>query len=189
MKMLEQQQIHYVKIAERKIKMKLVHKGFLKELQSKLKNDEKKHESSLWTVMDYKYELCVPASKDCFAIYSPFTYELLQPDTETFLNLIELFSVEGEATNIIDNLDTLSEDEVLAWVHEHVDTGAILMPQQKVSFIVKNQIFLTKKEVEQYLEIEGAANHSPDAHPYEMHLYKSVDMEKLLDVLTHAVFV
>lgn len=168
--------------------MNLVHIEFLKELQSQLKTDEKKHEASLWTVMDYKYELCVPSSKDCFAIYSPFTYELLQPDTETFLNLIELFNVEGEATNIIDNLDMLSEEEVLAWVHEHVDTGAILMPQQKVSFIVKNQIFLTKIEVEQYLEYEGAANHSPDAHAYEMNLYKSVAMEKLLDVIKNAVF-
>ncbi|MGE7983737.1 hypothetical protein [Solibacillus sp. NPDC093137] len=161
---------------------------FLKELQSQLKVDEKKHKTSLWTVMDYKYELCVPASKDCFAIYSPFTYELLQPDKETFNNLIELFSLEGEATNILDNLDSLGEDEILAWVHEHVDTEAISVPQQQVSFIVNNQVFLTKKEVEQYLENDGANNHSQDAHPYEMSLYKSGAMEKLLDIVTNAVF-
>lgn len=157
---------------------------FLKELQKQMQYEDKNDNDiqaspRFWVVGDYKWIRTSDDNAQRYSVHLPDAAEVYEVN-EFIEDTKEDYDLSSEALDEI--LEIECEISALEWIQKYIDSGAYLIPEEKVHFIRQNTMFLTKAEAKQH--IEGNKHHyTREAHTYAMTAWRAPTVGKLLNIL------
>lgn len=165
---------------------------FLKELQDKLKTQDKDGQASprFWTIMDYRHVATEEGYHDRVVIFFPGRCECAT--VEEYVQDISSDESEREFTD--EQIDDLNDclgsnffefedyEAVLDWAKENDDEDAYFVHERRESFIVPNTMFLVKEEAKKHLQL-NKHHYTEDAHTYAMTAWRSPSVGALFNIL------
>lgn len=133
-----------------------------------------------WVVGDYKWVPAFEGNEERYSVYIPE-----YGDSYEINEFIEMEKEDGDPSTAeswitIDDIEC--EMTALEWIHEHIDSGACLFPEERVHFLCEDTLFLTKREAKKH--IESNSHHYTDrAHTFAMTAWRSGEVRQVWDIL------